>query len=111
MSEKPTPSLIHARGLTKRFGEFVAVDAIDFDVAPGELFGFLALIDEPAHCVGGPGRPDQAPVEDEVVAARQLGGPARAGIEQLAAVNRPGCLSTLARNRARRSWKSGASRS
>ena len=41
MSEMPTPSLIHARGLTKRFGEFVAVDAIDFDVAPGESFGFL----------------------------------------------------------------------
>ena len=33
--------LIHARGLTKRFGEFTAVDAIDFDVAPGESFGFL----------------------------------------------------------------------
>jgi lipooligosaccharide transport system ATP-binding protein len=33
--------LIHARGLTKRFGEFTAVDAIDFDVAPGEAFGFL----------------------------------------------------------------------
>ena len=41
MSETPTPSLIHARGLTKRFGDFVAVDAIDFDVAPGESFGFL----------------------------------------------------------------------
>ncbi len=34
-------SLIHARGLTKRFGSFTAVDAIDFDVAPGESFGFL----------------------------------------------------------------------
>ena len=34
-------SLIHARGLTKRFGEFTAVDGIDFDVAPGESFGFL----------------------------------------------------------------------
>jgi lipooligosaccharide transport system ATP-binding protein len=34
-------SLIHARGLTKTFGELVAVDAIDFDVAPGESFGFL----------------------------------------------------------------------
>ncbi len=33
--------LIHARGLTKRFGSFVAVDGIDFDVAPGESFGFL----------------------------------------------------------------------
>jgi lipooligosaccharide transport system ATP-binding protein len=41
MHETPQPSLIHARGLTKRFGEFVAVDAVDFDVAPGESFGFL----------------------------------------------------------------------
>ena len=41
MQETSQPSLIHARGLTKRFGEFVAVDAIDFDVAPGESFGFL----------------------------------------------------------------------
>ena len=36
-----TSPLIHARGLTKRFGDFVAVDAIDFDVARGESFGFL----------------------------------------------------------------------
>ena len=41
MPETSPTSLIHARGLTKRFGEFVAVDAIDFDVAPGESFGFL----------------------------------------------------------------------
>ena len=41
MSDLPTPSLIHARGLTKKFGDFTAVDAIDFDVAPGESFGFL----------------------------------------------------------------------
>ncbi|MFL5768460.1 MAG: ABC transporter ATP-binding protein [Chloroflexota bacterium] len=41
MPETAHPSLIHARGLTKKFGEFVAVDAIDFDVAPGESFGFL----------------------------------------------------------------------
>jgi len=40
-SSPSTTSLIHARGLTKRFGEFTAVDAIDFDVAPGESFGFL----------------------------------------------------------------------
>jgi lipooligosaccharide transport system ATP-binding protein len=33
--------LIRARGLTKRFGRFTAVDAIDFDVYPGEAFGFL----------------------------------------------------------------------
>ena len=34
-------SLIRARGLTKRFGDFTAVDGVDFDVQPGEAFGFL----------------------------------------------------------------------
>ena len=34
-------ALIRARGLTKKFGSFTAVDAIDFDVAAGEAFGFL----------------------------------------------------------------------
>ncbi len=33
--------LILARGLTKTYGDFVAVDGIDFDVAKGESFGFL----------------------------------------------------------------------
>jgi len=33
--------MIHARGLVKRFGDLVAVDAIDLDVRPGEAFGFL----------------------------------------------------------------------
>ena len=33
--------LIHARSLTKRFDQFTAVDAIDFDVHAGEAFGFL----------------------------------------------------------------------
>ena len=33
--------LVHARGLVKRFGALVAVDAIDFDVHKGEAFGFL----------------------------------------------------------------------
>jgi lipooligosaccharide transport system ATP-binding protein len=33
--------LISARGLTKRFGRYVAVDAVDFDVQRGEVFGFL----------------------------------------------------------------------
>src|SRR6266568_668067 len=44
MSEQPgagSAPLIHARGLTKRFGEFTAVEAIDFDVGGGEAFGFL----------------------------------------------------------------------
>jgi lipooligosaccharide transport system ATP-binding protein len=35
------PAVIRARGLTKRFGDFTAVDGIDFDVAAGEAFGFL----------------------------------------------------------------------
>ncbi|HEY7793015.1 MAG TPA: ATP-binding cassette domain-containing protein, partial [Gaiellaceae bacterium] len=34
-------SMIHARGLVKRFGDLVAVDGIDLDVRPGEAFGFL----------------------------------------------------------------------
>jgi lipooligosaccharide transport system ATP-binding protein len=34
-------ALIHARGLVKRFGELVAVDAVDFDLKRGEAFGFL----------------------------------------------------------------------
>jgi lipooligosaccharide transport system ATP-binding protein len=33
--------LVHARGLTKRFGGFTAVDGIDVDVRRGEAFGFL----------------------------------------------------------------------
>ena len=42
MSSQPeTAPLVAARGLTKRFGSFTAVDGIDFDVARGEAFGFL----------------------------------------------------------------------
>ncbi|MBI2777919.1 MAG: ATP-binding cassette domain-containing protein [Chloroflexi bacterium] len=41
LDDAASPSLIQARGLTKQFGAFTAVDAIDFDVAPGEAFGFL----------------------------------------------------------------------
>jgi lipooligosaccharide transport system ATP-binding protein len=33
--------LIYARGLTKRFDQFTAVDHIEFDVHAGEAFGFL----------------------------------------------------------------------
>lgn len=34
-------SLIYARELVKRFGDFTAVDGIDLDVQAGETFGFL----------------------------------------------------------------------
>ena len=37
---RPGPA-IDVRGLTRRFGEFVAVDRVSFDVARGEIFGFL----------------------------------------------------------------------
>jgi ABC-2 type transport system ATP-binding protein len=33
--------LIHADKLSKHFGDFIAVDAISFDVYKGEIFGFL----------------------------------------------------------------------
>ncbi len=36
-----TETLVEARGLTKKFDDFVAVDAIDFDIQKGEAFGFL----------------------------------------------------------------------
>lgn len=38
MSEQP---VIRARGLRKTYGDFVAVDGIDFEVLPGESFGLL----------------------------------------------------------------------
>ncbi len=41
MVDGGTVPLIEARGLTKRFGDFTAVDGIDVAVEPGECFGFL----------------------------------------------------------------------
>jgi lipooligosaccharide transport system ATP-binding protein len=43
MAGTPTrpDALIHARGLTKRFANLVAVDAVDFDVDRCEAFRFL----------------------------------------------------------------------
>lgn len=34
-------NVIHTEELTKRFGDFTAVDHISFDVSEGEIFGFL----------------------------------------------------------------------
>lgn len=36
-----TEPIVTARGLTKRFGDFTAVDGIDFDIPKGKAFGFL----------------------------------------------------------------------
>jgi lipooligosaccharide transport system ATP-binding protein len=41
MTEFSADSLVYARGLTKRFDGFTAVDGIDVDVQRGEAFGFL----------------------------------------------------------------------
>jgi lipooligosaccharide transport system ATP-binding protein len=41
MTESSADSLVYARGLTKRFDGFTAVDGIDVDVRQGEAFGFL----------------------------------------------------------------------
>ena len=41
MSGATGDALVRARKLTKRFGSFTAVDAVDFDVRPAEAFGFL----------------------------------------------------------------------
>jgi ABC-2 type transport system ATP-binding protein len=37
----PRPNVVEVRDLTRRFGEFTAVDAISFDVHEGEVFAFL----------------------------------------------------------------------
>ena len=34
-------AVVEAKGLTRRFGDFVAVDGVDFKVAAGEIFGLL----------------------------------------------------------------------
>jgi lipooligosaccharide transport system ATP-binding protein len=41
LTEDPPAAAITARGLTKRYGDRVAVDGIDFEVEPGICFGFL----------------------------------------------------------------------
>ncbi len=33
--------VVHARGLSKRFGDFIAVDRLDLDIAKGEVVGFI----------------------------------------------------------------------
>jgi lipooligosaccharide transport system ATP-binding protein len=38
---EPLDLLVRARALTKRFGEFTAVDGINFGISHGEAFGFL----------------------------------------------------------------------
>jgi lipooligosaccharide transport system ATP-binding protein len=40
-TDDATPPLVQAKALTKRFGDYLAVDSIDFEVRKGEVFGFL----------------------------------------------------------------------
>ncbi len=41
MSHRPDEPAVSMNGLTKRFGDFVAVGGISLDVGKGEIFGFL----------------------------------------------------------------------
>ena len=65
--------MVEAHGLVKRFGDFVAVDGVDFTIAQGESFGFLGpqrrrqdldhahdLVHQPAQR-GHPARPRHGP--------------------------------------------------
>ena len=40
-SKAKSDVVIHAKGLTKKYKDFIAVDGIDFEVRRGEAFGFL----------------------------------------------------------------------
>jgi ABC-2 type transport system ATP-binding protein len=40
-SAAPSEALVRTRGLTKRYDDLVAVDRLDLDVQPGEIFGLL----------------------------------------------------------------------
>jgi ABC-2 type transport system ATP-binding protein len=40
-AERPGGAAISARGLVRRFGDFAAVDGVDLDIQPGEIYGFL----------------------------------------------------------------------
>ena len=40
-SEQASPIAVSAEGLTKRFGDFVAVDGVRFQIKRGEIFGLL----------------------------------------------------------------------
>ncbi len=41
MSDQKDPNFIRIRGISKRFGDFVAVDNVDLDIGRGELFSIL----------------------------------------------------------------------
>ncbi len=41
VAEPDSPPAIEAEGLTKRFGDFTAVDHVSFKIGRGEIFGFL----------------------------------------------------------------------
>ena len=41
MSERATPATVAVKDLERRFGDFVAVDRVSFEVSRGEVFGFL----------------------------------------------------------------------
>ena len=61
------PKPLVCRGVTKRFGDFVAVDGLDLEVEPGEIFALLGpngagkttLI----GCIAGLGRPTAGTIE------------------------------------------------
>src|SRR3984957_5323667 len=40
-AEASNAPMVEAHGLVKRFGDFVAVDGVDFTISRGESFGFL----------------------------------------------------------------------
>jgi ABC-type multidrug transport system ATPase subunit len=43
--------MLELRGVTKRFGDFTALDEVDFAIGDGEIVGLLARMERArAHC-------------------------------------------------------------
>ena len=80
--ERPLPLVV--RGLTRRYGNFVAVDALDLEVRAGEIVGFLgpngAGKTTTLRCVSGLLRPDSGTIAVAGHRLDQAPRPARAAM-------------------------------
>ncbi|MGN1044811.1 MAG: ABC transporter ATP-binding protein [Candidatus Methanomethylophilaceae archaeon] len=78
-----SPTILEARGLTKRFGDFEAVKGVDLEVRAGEIYGFLGpngagktttirMLSTLLNCTGGSIVVDGHPIPKDQRAAREI---------------------------------------